>query len=653
MAEETPIDPHKLALKRFKAAMDAVSEMRNTSSEERRFEHGGEGQWPDYVLAFRQQDKQSLRPCVTVNRIPAFKRQVINELMQIKPQIKVRPVDSESDPKAANIYDGMIRVIERNCNAVAAYHWGADNCVSVGWGYWRIVPEYTGEGQEQEIKIKRILNQWSVFLDPNREEPDGSDAKWGFIVRQIPKDEFEARYPDKPSGIDTDGDAELSGQWYTDNTVSIAEYYYLQEDIIAYDALSKNMAQARMNPAQFMMAQQNGQVLQAKPVVETRLYHVVMSGSEFLEPPRRQPGKYIPIVEMQGVVEIVDGEIYYSGIVRDLMDPQRLYNYGRSAHAERTAMEPKAPFVGYEGQFKSSKWKKANQYNYAYLEASFPEGTDPRNPLPLPQRQPGPQGSPGWAAEIGMAAQEMKDITGIHGPGLGEVTPDTSGAAINARRSESDVSQSHYAHAFAQSMVHTGRILISMIPEVYPGLRAVEIVNGRGESEVANIGRGVIRGEQAVDISTGKFDVIIDLGPSYATKRQESRQFLLELARHSPEFMRLSGDALVKLGDVENYEELAKRFRTLLPPEVLAAENPEIASLQMRHRQQMQQVLQLNQQLRQHVEILNKELQNKQGELKVKRDDLKRKAADDIMGHLEKMTELELEHDENIPGSAV
>ena len=653
MSDEKPIDAHDLALKRFKASVDAESENRDIAMKERRFERGD--QWPDEVRQVREGDPNGPRPCLTINRIPAYKRQVINDLIQLKPQIKVRPVDSRSDPKAANIYDGLIRVIERNSNAVAAYTWGADQCVSVGWGYWRILPKHTGEGREQTIAVKRIFNQWSVFLDPAHEEPDGSDARWGFLVTQMPKEEYEAKYPGRRSGIDlTDGNAELSGHWYTDNTVTVAEYYYLQNDIVAYDVVLVTGQQASLSPMQREMAAARGEIRLESPVVKTRCYHQLMDGTGFLDPqPKRQPGEYIPIVKMEGVVEIIDGRVYYSGMIRDLMDPQRLYNYGRSAHAERTALEPKAPFVGYEGQFKSSKWKKANQFNYPYLEASHPEGADPRNPLPLPRREAGPQGSPGWAQEIGLAAQELKDITSIHGPGLGEVTPDTSGVAINARRSESDVSQAHYSFAFQQSMVHTARIIISMIPDVFPGNRAIEIVNGKGEVEEAYIGQGTFRGQKAVNIAAGKFDVIPDLGPSYATKREESRNYMLELARHSPKAMDMSFDWLVKMGDVEGHEEIARRFRATLPPEILSAENPELAMLQRYHQTQMQQMQQQLQQMQQHVSVLLKELQDKRAELKIKRDKNKIEAADDIMGHLEEMTKLELAHEKNVPGSAV
>lgn len=635
---------HRKALDRLRSAVDTDSEIRERGAYERRFELGN--QWPEDVRRMREEDPNGPRPCLTINRIPAFKRQILNELRQMKPGIKVRPIDSDGDPKAAEIYDGLIRAIERNCNADSAYTWAADNCVSVGWGYWKIVTEYSGQGFELDIKIKRIRNQWSVYLDPMRDETDGSDAMWGFLIQQIPKDQFEGMYPGKSSGIDIDRDSILLEHWLGTDTVTVAEYWYLEHEITGMYVLLASGDEGTVSMDEYTRLQAMRGVVRAREVISPVLYQAIISGGDILEYPSRQPGRYVPIVEMRGVEEIVDGEVYFSGIIRDAMDPQRQYNYTRSARVERTALEPKAPFIGYQGQFKSPKWKRANRYNYPYLEASIPDAWPGAQPLPLPQRSPGPQQSPGWTDEILMSAQELKDVIGIHDPALGVQTPDVSGVAINARRSESDTSHYHFADALGQALRHTGRILVSMIPDVFPGTRAVEIVNGKGESERAVIGPAPLQGQPAIDLSIGSYDVTVDLGPSYATKRQESQSFMLELARHNPKFADLTADWLVRMADVIGADELARRFRTLLPPQILAAENPEVAAVAQQAQEQIQA-------LQGQIQQLLAALSSRERDQSLKEQDIRRRAIDDVRKHVEQMTKIEAEHAVNVPGSAI
>lgn len=644
------------AKKRLRVCIDSENKNRAIAQEERRFEGGD--QWPEDVKNARENDPNGARPCLTINRISAYKRQVINELRQQSPQIKVRAVDSNTDPASASLYSGLIRAIEESCNATDAYMWGADQCVSVGWGYWRVVTEWDGETFEQVIKIKRIRNQYSVYLDPAREETDGSDAKFGFVVRQLPKDEFERNWPDANPGINTDGYSELTNEWYGEETVTVAEYWYIDDESDGMLVLFADGRTARLTHDQYsdLDADPMSGIIEARSISRPVVYQAIVSGSDVLDEPQGQPGRYIPIVEMRGVEEIIDGDIRYSGIIRDLIDPQRQYNYMRSARVERVALEPKAPYIGYKGQFQDPKWKRINSYNHPYLEASWPEGYPRNQTLPLPQRNPGPQMSPGLSDEIAVSAQEFQDVSGLHPASLGEPTADASGAAIAQRRIGSDISQAHYSSAFAMALRHTGRVLIAMIPDVYTGTRAIQIVNGEGEREPRVIGHGMLNGQQGVDITVGRYDVTVDTGPSFATRREETRRMLFQLAGFNPEFARLTADWLVKNSDAEGSEEIAKRFRTMLPQQILESENPELASVANQYQQQIQQMQEALDLQAQQVQQLAMELQNKSQENAIDEQELRRKIAKDFADYVTKMTEIEAKSRPeplNVPGSVV
>jgi hypothetical protein len=118
----------------FALCEEAESENRLEALDDLRFAKLGE-QWSESV---RQQRIRDGRPCLTINRQPAFIRQVVNEARQNRPGIAVHPVDSEADPQIAEIYNGLIRNIEQTSKADVAYDTAVDSAVSNGFGYFRI-----------------------------------------------------------------------------------------------------------------------------------------------------------------------------------------------------------------------------------------------------------------------------------------------------------------------------------------------------------------------------------------------------------------------------------------------------------------------------------------------------------------------------------
>ena len=65
-------------------------------------------QWPSQVRRARELDN---RPCLTINRLPAFIRQVVNDARQNRPAIKVHPADDAADPQVARMLKSRIEFI--------------------------------------------------------------------------------------------------------------------------------------------------------------------------------------------------------------------------------------------------------------------------------------------------------------------------------------------------------------------------------------------------------------------------------------------------------------------------------------------------------------------------------------------------------------
>jgi hypothetical protein len=179
------------ARKCFEQMVEAENHNRAEAEDDIRFARLAE-QWPDDIRTQRQRDG---RPCLTINKLPAFIRQVVNDCRQNKPAIKVHPADSVADVATAKIISGLIRHIEYASNADIAYDTAVECAVTGGFGFLRIGLDYAHDDSfDLDIKIDRVLNPFSVYGDPNSTAADSSDWNKAFIVERLSHEEFEREY---------------------------------------------------------------------------------------------------------------------------------------------------------------------------------------------------------------------------------------------------------------------------------------------------------------------------------------------------------------------------------------------------------------------------------------------------------------------------
>lgn len=175
----------------FEYASDAESENRATALEDTKFARLGE-QWPEEI---RKQREREGRPCLTINRLPAFARQVVNDARMNRPQIKVVPVGNGADQVTAQVLGGLVRNIEAQSNADIAYDTAIEAAVYGGFGYFRISTDYAHETSfDLDLKIEPIFNPFTVYGDPKGAGGDSSDWNFAFVTELLRKEDFERQY---------------------------------------------------------------------------------------------------------------------------------------------------------------------------------------------------------------------------------------------------------------------------------------------------------------------------------------------------------------------------------------------------------------------------------------------------------------------------
>jgi len=605
------------ARSRLQMAMSALSDSREDEIDDLRFYAGSpdnQWQWPADVLQTRgavQGQTINARPCLTINKLPQHVHQVTNEQRMNRPGVKVIPADDAAQADVAEVYNGVIRHIEYISDADVAYDTACENQVSYGEGYIRLLTEYCSDDSfDQDIKIGRIRNSFSVYMDPLIQDPTGADARYCFITEDLTKKEYERLYPDAAPistlmslGV---GDQSISN-WLDEDTVRIAEYFYYEIKKETLNLYPGNITAFNGTPEDKQMRAMFGKPLKSREADRKKVKWLKINGYEILEE-REWAGKYIPVIRVVGNEFEVDGRIYVSGLVRNAKDAQRMYNYWVSQEAEMLALAPKAPFIGYGGQFEGYElqWKTANTNNWPYLEVN-PDVTDGQgNILPLPQRAQPPMASSGLLQAKAGASEDIKSSTGQYNASLGMTSNERSGKAIMARDRQSDVGTYHYVDNLARAIRHVGRQLVDLIPKIYDTERVARIIGEDGEPSIAKINpmqpepvkkivdqNGIVI-DKIYNPSVGKYDVRVVTGPGYATKRQEALESMAQLLQGNPQLWSVAGDLFVKNMDWPGAQEMAARFAKTIDPKVLnEEENPALAQAH----QQMQAMAQEMQQM--------------------------------------------------------
>lgn len=549
--------------------------------------------------------------------MPQFIRHITNDQRQNRPTIKVFPVDDKADIETAKILQGMIKHIEYNSNADTAYDTAFEGAVTKGFGFFRVVTDYVDPMSfEQEILIKRIRNHFSVYLDPNSKEPDGSDAEWAFIFEDVPREEFADQYKDaKLSAMeDWQSIGNHTPGWASKATCRVAEYFYKDYKEVTLVQLEDGTVIDKSKLIDGVQYVIKAERKTSVPIVKW----AKINGIETLEE-TEWPSRYIPIIPVYGDELDVNGKRVLEGAIRHAKDSQRMYNYWASTETETISLAPRAPYIAAEGQIPKEYeniWKSANRKNHAFL---------PYKPVSISGQVMGAPQRNVFEAPIQsittarlQAAEDLKATIGIFDAALGNRSNENSGIAIQRRTAQAQTANFHFVDNLTRSIRHAGRIIVELIPKIYDTARAVRILGEDGEQEIVRINEVFrYKGEDRFfNFTHGKYDTVVETGPSFATKRQEAAASMVDFMKVVPTQAAIVSDLIAKNMDWPGASEFAERLRKTLPPGIIEDKNkkpipPEVQA-------QLQSMDQMIQQLTEQLSQASEALKTKSMELESK-----------------------------------
>jgi hypothetical protein len=553
LSEEKQRKILKEAQNRLQKCMDDEGENRKAAKEDLEFVAVEGKQWPEAIKAEREAEG---RPCITINKMPVYIDQVVGDQRMNRPSIKVVPVDSKADRKVADLLGGWIKHVQQVSKSDVAIDHGFEHAVACGYGAWRVVTKYTSDSAfEQEAFIEKIDNALSVFWGRHIEY-DCSDAMYCFIVSDMDKEEFKAKYKIEPMPFNASSDQFVEG-WATKDTVRIAEYFvkepvektiYLLADNRVVDKLSEEEVELRKRTVQSF-----------------KIMWYLLSGDKVLDSREWLGKKYIPIIPVWGKELNVAGKRKIRGLIRNAKDAQRMYNYWQSLDTETVTLQPKSPYIltpkqvaGHELQ-----WNEAHRKNYPYLLANADKDAPG-----WPHREAPPQVSSAMVEKLRETDQEIRDTVGLQKAALGMQSNERSGKAIQERKKEGDVGTFAFIDNLSRSLEHTGRVLVDIAPILLDTERIIRLGLEDGSYEFTGVNVEAPDGEILNDLSIGTYDVVVTVGASFTTQRSEARQSMQEFIQYYPQAAPIIGDLYATSMDWPGAEQVAKRLEFMLPPEI-------------------------------------------------------------------------------------
>ena len=564
LTDEKERDLLRQLRKDYEAATDGERENRIAALESFKFKAGD--QWPEEAKSEREAER---RPMITINKVNKFIKRVVGAMRMNRIKTKVKPVDSMADPVRANIIENIIRHILTNSDGDIVFDTGTECQLTGGFGYWRVTTEFSEDDIfSQDIKLKRIVNPFSVYFDSGAEDFLRQDAKYCIVTEVVRQDVHEEEYPDKPVvDFENSSIGEEYVKWFYDEKVRRAEYFYKEATKVTYAQLETGeVIELKDGLTEEALAEQGHIVQQTREVDTHKIMWIKASGADILEGPKEWAGKYIPIVPVIGDEVNIAGRTIISGLIQDAKDPQRMYNYWTTLIAELISESPKAPYIVTAQQIGpyAREWDESSRKKRPYLRYAGGQ---------RPQRERPPDINQALLAERGQAHGDIMDTLGMYEATTGAPSNERSGKAINARKKSSDVGNFVYIDNQRRSIEHTSRILIDLIPKIYDTERIFRITGENNEEVTFPINQVVMNPKTLEpmiinDITVGKYDIVETSGPYLETMREEIVSAMLELAQYMPQIAPLMADKTVENMDFPGAEEVAERIRRTLPPQI-------------------------------------------------------------------------------------
>jgi len=559
-------EDHKHVMSLVTSAQDNDSEQRQELRDAMLFVHKKDGQWEPYWWGLNKN-----KPRYTFDMTGPVIDQIAGEMEQADFSITIDPAGGDASKEDAKVLSGMVRNIEQMSNANHVYNSAGRTMVTCGMDGWRVIQKFVDDDSfDQDLAIERVSNFIDrVWFDEASEEQDKSDARWGVVLQGLLKEDYKARWPEGSGGSVSDG-RQANAYYEKPDLITVGEFLYkkpFDRELVLMD----NGQVLEVNGDYEKVVDELARLGISEKGRRTRKGHKVFSrfydANGWLEPAKETVFSFIPVIPTYGNFNIFENKAIYSGVVRPLMDYQRVFNYTESRAITEAALAPRAKIPMTDAMMAGH----TDELSTLNVDDSpiLPFNPDPNLPGYIPQQTGGAQVNQGLAVISNNMQNGIARAAGLFAANMGEGINSQSGVAIKALQDKGNTGSIKYFGSQEVAICHTARILINAIPKVYDTERKVRVLGEDGAASMATLNEQV-QDEQTGevitlnDLSKGKYDVACSAGASFQNKQQETVSSIIEMAQVDPSIIPVNGDILFSNITAPGMDLIAERKRSEL-----------------------------------------------------------------------------------------
>lgn len=638
----------------FEFAYNGDAPQRNREIEDLRFQVP-EFQWDEESAKARAGGREPggtiilPRPKMSIDKLGQPCRLVMDQFRKAKLGVNIHPVSRTANQDTARMLQDLYRRWERDSNANVARGWALDRAVKAGRGAYRVTVRPDEDGfnwGDLEIGIERILHQGSVVFDPSAQLPDYSDGDIAYVTSWMRLSKAARLYPGTRAaqahasggGLAWKGMVEDAGPLWTQESTStgmsiqVAECFWKEYQDIVLLILDNGTTIIDGEGDVPNGAKVQHEIVRPRATV----WKCVTDGFDILDKPMKWFGKYIPLIPVLGrELQPFDEERRIIGLIRNARDPQRFYNSSVSTLVERMFLEPRAPWVMFEGQDKGREadWAQANYRNIPVLKAAPVIGANGQI-LPLPQRvQVDSSGMSVALLGVQQAGQDVQETTAFFDPSLGKnAKGQESGRHALALQGQGDSANSDWLDNLAVAMYYEALVAIDIVAPsekdrigIYDAAgRVTTVVEGaNNKSRPVMLNRPFVvdpntgepkavapnsKGAKYYDLKNGaRYGISIEIGAGFKTRLQEADESTTRMVEADPTLLTIIGDLVFRNKDFPGKDEIADRMERMIRaqhPELFETDEDGPEAIAQKAKALEAQVQQIGAQLQQAVKAL-------------------------------------------------
>lgn len=551
---------YKDVIKALACAQEVDHDRREKMREVNAFVTDPRAQWEDSVWETFDKFK---RPRYTLDKCRPMLASIWGELADNEFQIRVRSSGIGSDDDTADTFAGLVRAIENRSGSSWVYAQAGKKSIAIGMAAWRVEQDYMdGDSFDQELFIRPIHDAVDrVWFLGNYQAQTAEDSDAVVILHLVSKSEFEEKFKQDRTPVSVSCDRSESAYYNKRDGYLIAELIYKKP-------INKTIWQlADGQVVSDEDYQKIGDVEGARSRVrETHKICVrYFDGQGFISDEEDTVFDLLPVVPVFPNFEITDNKPISFGAIEWLMDQQRIRNYAGSRMIEETALAPKPKLMMTNEQAAGHEGKLSTMNNN-----NDPVQIYNHEPDHIPPYYPQTPGTNSGLADIfAVSSQGIEESAGMFGPNLAKNEGIQSGVAIAKQQHKGDIGTIEYFKALQVAIAHSGKIVVRALPKMFTEERTVKIVREDGQfDEVTLYERGINEQTQEIfvynDLRKGSYDVVCDIGPAFANRREETAAQIIAMGSVDPTVITQNKDLLLNAQETPGMKIAAERARMQL-----------------------------------------------------------------------------------------